>query len=189
MRTKLSLAGPLLLLMVGSCKPTSTDTAAMPAPPTVQTNTGSITGGPPAAIPASCSDDLQCPAKAVCVDGRCAPIHAGMAAFSLVRVHFDLESAELRSAEYHRLNRMARCLKAEPAMKIDVRGSADERGPEDYNLALSEKRARVVALYLEKQGVSESQLNTVSYGEERPLCTEHNEACWQRNRRTGLAPK
>ena len=132
---------------------------------------------------------MQCTDKHLCVSGHCVAIHAGMAECALVRVHFDFGDAALKATEYPAMARMARCLKADHAMKLDIAGNADERGTEEYNLALGDKRARAVAHYLENLGASEGQLNTVSYGKERPLCTEHNEDCWQQNRRAKLAPK
>jgi peptidoglycan-associated lipoprotein len=137
----------------------------------------------------SCSDDAECPERNLCINNHCVAIHPGLEECKMVRVHFDFNNAELKQSEFAVMQRMSRCLKADHHMKLEVRGNADERGSEEYNIALGDKRARVVAHYLENLGVSESQLNTVSFGEERPLCSEHNEDCWQQNRRAGLAPK
>ena len=190
MTTKLRLLGSLILLAACAHKPVTKDSVAPPAPSTTSAADVAAAGGQSfAGLPASCRDDVECPSKNLCLNGHCVLIHAGLAECSLVRVHFDFGLAELKAEEYPVMDRMARCLKADHAMKLDVRGNADERGTQEYNLALGDKRARVVARYLENQSVSEIQLNTVSFGEERPLCTEHNEACWQRNRRSGLAPK
>ncbi len=67
-----------------------------------------------------------------------------------------------------------------------MQGYCDERGSEEYNLALGDKRATQAKEYLASLGVPGAQLNTISYGKERPVCTEHNEACWQRNRRAHI---
>lgn len=171
-------------------KPVSQEPAVVPGTLSLQPTATSVTGGQPAtAAVTGCSDDNQCPDKQLCVSGRCAAIHPGQAECALVRVHFDYGEATLKPTEYPMMARMVRCLKADHAMKLDIAGNADERGTADYNLALGERRARAVARYLENLGVSEGQLNTVSCGEDRPLCTEHNEECWQQNRRAKLAPK
>ena len=73
------------------------------------------------------------------------------------------------------------------ALKVTVEGNADERGTEEYNLALGQRRATVVEQYLEALGVrAEVQLKTISYGYERPVCTAHNEACYAKNRRAAV---
>jgi peptidoglycan-associated lipoprotein len=77
-------------------------------------------------------------------------------------------------------------LKQYPDYKLTVQGYCDERGSEEYNLALGDKRAAQAKEYLASLGVPGAQLNTISYGKERPVCTEHNEACWQRNRRAHI---
>jgi peptidoglycan-associated lipoprotein len=69
---------------------------------------------------------------------------------------------------------------------VTIQGNADERGTEEYNMALGDRRATTVAHYLESLGASAAQLKTVSYGKENPLCTEHDEECWAKNRRAEL---
>lgn len=73
-----------------------------------------------------------------------------------------------------------------PAYKLTVQGYCDERGSEEYNLALGDKRAAQAKEYLASLGVPGAQLKTVSYGKEKPVCTEHDEACWQKNRRAHI---
>ena len=68
-------------------------------------------------------------------------------------------------------------------MRVTVEGHCDERGTREYNLALGARRANAVKEYLVSQGVSTGRLETVSYGKERPICTESNEDCWAQNRR------
>jgi peptidoglycan-associated lipoprotein len=68
-------------------------------------------------------------------------------------------------------------------MKVLIEGHCDERGTLAYNLVLGERRAQSVKRYLQELGVPPSQLQIVSYGKERPFCTEHRETCWQQNRR------
>jgi peptidoglycan-associated lipoprotein len=83
-------------------------------------------------------------------------------------------------------NTLSEILKQYPDYKLTVQGYCDERGSEEYNLALGDKRATQAKEYLASLGVPGSQLNTISYGKERPVCTEHNEECWQRNRRAHI---
>ena len=77
-------------------------------------------------------------------------------------------------------------LKQYPYYKLTVQGYCDERGSEEYNLALGEKRADQAKEYLASLGVPGSQLKTISYGKERPVCTAHDEDCWQKNRRAHI---
>jgi peptidoglycan-associated lipoprotein len=81
------------------------------------------------------------------------------------------------------LNRDAEWLKAHPGAVMKVEGHCDERGTADYNVVLGEKRAKAAKSYLVEMGVSPKQLAIVSYGKERPFCAEHDEACYQQNRR------
>jgi peptidoglycan-associated lipoprotein len=77
-------------------------------------------------------------------------------------------------------------LKQYPDYKLTVQGYCDERGSEEYNLALGDKRADQAKEYLASLGVPGSQLKTISYGKEKQLCSEHDEACWQKNRRAHI---
>ena len=77
-------------------------------------------------------------------------------------------------------------LKQYPDYKLTVQGYCDERGSEEYNLALGEKRADQAKEYLASLGVPDSQLKTISYGKEKQVCSEHDEECWQRNRRAHI---
>lgn len=77
-------------------------------------------------------------------------------------------------------------LKQYPDYKLTVQGYCDERGSEEYNLALGEKRAQQAKEYLASLGVPAAQLKTISYGKEKQVCDEHDEACWQKNRRAHI---
>jgi peptidoglycan-associated lipoprotein len=139
-----------------------------------------------AAQTSACRTDMECPSGQLCVQGACQAVKPGLAECAEARVHFDFDSTEIKGDEKVSLERIARCLKGNQAMQITIRGNADERGTQEYNLALGDRRANAVARYLENLGVSTQQLQTVSYGKERPLCAEHTESCWQQNRRAGL---
>jgi peptidoglycan-associated lipoprotein len=81
---------------------------------------------------------------------------------------------------------LAQILQQYPDYKLKIEGYCDERGSAEYNMALGDARAKAAKDYLVNAGVSASQLDTVSYGKENPVCTEHDEACWQKNRRVHI---
>ena len=105
-----------------------------------------------------------------------------------VRVHFDYDSAQIPDGDRPGLASSAKCMSDDRALKVTVEGNADERGTEEYNLALGDQRATSVAKYLKSLGAEEHQIRTVSYGEEKPLCADHDEACWAKNRRAAVRP-
>ena len=98
-------------------------------------------------------------------------------------VHFAYNEYNIEDADKAVLGRQAQWLAKYPSVQVTVEGHADERGTREYNLALGARRANAVKEYLVSQGVSTGRLETVSYGKERPVCTESNEACWAQNRR------
>jgi peptidoglycan-associated lipoprotein len=81
---------------------------------------------------------------------------------------------------------LADIIKQYPDFKLTVEGFADERGSDEYNLALGDARAKQTREYLATLGLPASQLAVISYGKDKPVCTEHDEACWQKNRRTHI---
>ena len=176
------------LLLVAACahdeKKNTENPTGQPAVQTQNTNTSrnQSSGG-------GCSHDEECGPKQLCVRGACVNIGADLAECSTARVHFDFDSADLRQDDRSTLERMARCVKADHGMHVTIEGNADERGTEEYNLALGDRRATAVQRYLELLGASDRQLKTVSYGKERPLCSEHDEDCWAKNRRAALETK
>jgi peptidoglycan-associated lipoprotein len=98
-------------------------------------------------------------------------------------VFFDYDRSEIRMDSRAVLDRKARILRDEPTVRMRVEGHADERGATEYNLALSSRRAESVKNYLTAFGIQASRIETVSYGEDRPLERARNEAAWSRNRR------
>lgn len=161
-------------------------------PPTIATP-GAVASQPakPLVPTASlaCSADSDCGDKQLCIRSRCVDITADLAECSTARVHFDFNDANLHQDDMTTLVRMARCLKADHELHVSIEGNADERGTDEWNIALGDKRATAVAKYLESLGASSAQLKTVSYGKERPLCDQHNEECWSTNRRAALRPR
>jgi peptidoglycan-associated lipoprotein len=131
---------------------------------------------------------MDCGSGQLCVRQRCVDISAGLAECGMIRVHFPLNSSDIDEGDRPSLERSARCLKADHSLHVTIEGNADERGTEEYNLALGDRRATAVARYFESLGASAEQLKTVSYGKENPLCAEHDEACWAKNRRAAVKP-
>lgn len=101
----------------------------------------------------------------------------------LADIHFDFDKYDIRPGDARILDENARWMKANPNHLILIEGHADERGTSEYNLALAERRAKAAMNYVVAQGVRADRITIISYGEERPLCSERNEGCWARNRR------
>ena len=98
-------------------------------------------------------------------------------------VHFEFDQYNVQEGDKAILGRQAAWLAKYPAVRVTIEGHCDERGTREYNLALGARRANAVKEYLVSQGVSTARLETVSYGKERPICTQSDEACWAQNRR------
>jgi peptidoglycan-associated lipoprotein len=110
-------------------------------------------------------------------------------AAALRDIHFDFDRAALRPEDARILDANARWLVAHAGTLVLIEGHADERGTNEYNLALGESRARVTRDQLIARGVVASRITIVSYGEERPKCRETSEACWANNRRAHFLVK
>jgi peptidoglycan-associated lipoprotein len=98
-------------------------------------------------------------------------------------VHFALNRYEIENSDKTLLQRQAAWLNKYPTVQITIEGHCDERGTREYNVALGARRANSVKEYLASFGVSLGRIETISYGKERPVCTESNEECWAQNRR------
>jgi peptidoglycan-associated lipoprotein len=101
-------------------------------------------------------------------------------------IYFDLDKTDIHSEFQAQIACHAEYLRQFPGARMTLEGNADERGTRDYNQGLGERRGNAVSSALSAAGASTSQLNVVSYGEERPVCREHNESCWQKNRRVDI---
>lgn len=97
--------------------------------------------------------------------------------------YFDFDKADIRPDARDALGKTADFLRRYPQVKVAVEGHCDERGSTEYNLVLGDRRAQAVRQYLISLGISADRMNTISYGKEKPFCMEHNEECWQTNRR------
>ncbi|OGT10962.1 MAG: peptidoglycan-associated lipoprotein [Gallionellales bacterium RIFCSPHIGHO2_02_FULL_57_16] len=101
-----------------------------------------------------------------------------------LNVYFDFDMYDIKPEYRNVIQQQASFIKKHKDANFTLEGNADERGSNEYNLALGEKRANSVLKYLELMGVSEMQIKTVSLGEEQPRLTCHEEECWKENRRT-----
>jgi peptidoglycan-associated lipoprotein len=106
---------------------------------------------------------------------------------SVKDIYFNYDSYELRASDQPALQAAAAFLKSHSSIRFTLEGHCDERGSIEYNLALGENRANSVKQALVNLGIPVSSIKTISYGKEKPICTEHNEACWQQNRRAHFA--
>ncbi len=98
-------------------------------------------------------------------------------------IFFDFDKDLIRSDARRVLEKNTHILKDNPFVSIIIEGHADERGTNEYNIALGERRARAIKRYIEALGVDSIRIRILSYGEEKPFCTKSNESCWQQNRR------
>lgn len=101
----------------------------------------------------------------------------------LFTIYFDYDNYSIRDHDAENLAKNARWLGLNQSVKVTIEGHADERGDEEYNLALGDKRAQSVKRYLNDLGISPSRLDIVSYGEEKPVIDGHDEDAWSKNRR------
>ena len=104
-------------------------------------------------------------------------------------IYFAFDKADIRPGEVKTLDANGTWLKGHDNGLLLIEGHCDERGTAEYNLALGERRAKTAMNYLVSRGISAGRITIVSYGKERPVCTEHTQACWTRNRRAHFLVK
>jgi peptidoglycan-associated lipoprotein len=98
-------------------------------------------------------------------------------------IYFDFDKSTLTPAAQDNLMQKAAWLRANANVTVTIEGHCDERGTNEYNLALGDRRADSAKAFLVDLGIAASRLTTISYGEERPVCLQKNEECWSKNRR------
>jgi peptidoglycan-associated lipoprotein len=104
-------------------------------------------------------------------------------------IHFDFDRSDIRAGDAAILDANTEWLKSNRGTDLLVEGHCDERGTNEYNLALGERRARAARDYLVAHGIEATRITVLSYGEDRPVCQEHTEACWEQNRRAEFRAK
>jgi peptidoglycan-associated lipoprotein len=168
--------------------PAPTGTASTMAPSSSQPGGSSTPSGPSTAQPGGGATAAPTPAPAPAPTAR--PAVKGFEAVpELQDVYFDFDKYDIRQADTRILDANAAWLKSNPNHLVLIEGHADERGTNEYNLALGERRAKSTMNYLVSQGVQANRITIISYGEERPTCQEHTEACWAKNRRSHFLVK
>jgi peptidoglycan-associated lipoprotein len=190
MRVKLLMLtmGASVVLMTSGCHKKVAAAPPPPPPPVVAKETPP----PPPAPRERTSRVAEAPAPAP------APVAAVRTSKALedylnklLDAYFDYDKADLRTDAQTALNNdsseLRSLLKEFPNTKFVVEGNCDERGSAEYNLALGERRAKAAEEFLVQIGVPAVRLTTISYGQERPICTDHDENCWQKNRRAHLS--
>jgi peptidoglycan-associated lipoprotein len=179
-----------LTLSITACarRPVGTQASA-PAPPPPSVSSATSVSTPPAsstATPAAPPAAMAPPSPAATPPPppRPAPPARDFVDNSNVKdVYFDFDKYNIRPDAARTLEENATWLKSNPSVDVLIEGHCDERGTNEYNLALGERRARSTVNYLVSQGIQAGRLTIISYGEERPVCREPNEGCWSRNRR------
>jgi peptidoglycan-associated lipoprotein len=115
-------------------------------------------------------------------EARAAELAAARGALTQV-IHFDFDRSEILTTDRPVLDRKATVLGLNAPIRIRIEGNTDERGSDEYNLALGMRRAGAAKQYLVEHGINASRIETISYGEERPNCQGPDESCWSQNRR------
>jgi peptidoglycan-associated lipoprotein len=180
------LAIPVLalsLFLVGCPKRPATTAASAPAP----------TGAPAPSSPAPSSPSSPSVTPAPAAPSTAAPATPPRPSefaenTNLKDIYFDFDKYDIRPNDAKTLDTNAAWLKTNDNLVL-IEGHTDERGTNEYNLALGERRAKSTMNYLVSQGVQASRITIISYGEERPVCTEHTEDCWAKNRRSHFLTK
>ena len=108
---------------------------------------------------------------------------------ALADIHFDFDKSAIRPGDAKILDQNAGWLKENSKAMVLIEGHCDERGTNEYNLVLGERRAEATRAYLVSRGIEASRMAIISYGEERPQCAERGEACWAKNRRSHFLTK
>jgi len=165
-----------LTLLLAGCPKRPAMTAATAPPPVPPAAAAPPTPAAPA--PAPVAPAPVAPPTAVTP----APPKEYKANDALKPIYFAFDKSDIRPGDAKVLDANAAYLKANADQLVLIEGHCDERGTAEYNLALGERRAKAAMNYLVSNGVEAGRITTISYGKERPVCSEHNEACWSRNR-------
>jgi len=149
----------------------------------------SVVSAPPPAAPAAPAPAAPAPTPAPVVAAP-APAPAAPAVVeaykindALKPIYFAFDSSKIRPGDARTLDASADWLKSHPDQLALIEGHCDERGTNEYNLALGERRANAAMSYLLARGIEAGRISIISYGKERPGCADHSEACWSKNRR------
>jgi peptidoglycan-associated lipoprotein len=189
----LLLCGLTLALFLAGCPKRPMMSSASAPAPTIPPSPAPTAPPPPARPPAAATAP---PAPPSVVPSPTAPVpatppkpNAYAANDALKDIYFAFDKADIRPGEVKTLDANGTWLKAHDNSLVLIEGHCDERGTAEYNLALGERRATSTMNYLVSRGIPAGRITIVSYGKERPICTEHDQACWARNRRAHFLVK
>ncbi len=167
------------------------DAAACSRPRPVQPQATPADSPPAAADPARGDSDGRADSGREALDERATGAGGSTRdrerAIVQARIYFDFDRSDLTADARGALAAKLSVLLANPDMHIEIAGHADERGSDEYNLALGLARAAAAKRYLTQRGVASDRISVISIGEERPVCTESSESCWWQNRRDEFA--
>jgi peptidoglycan-associated lipoprotein len=179
-------------LFAGCAKRPATTAASAPAPTGTAATTGATGGGAtttaPTPPPAAAAPPATAAPQAPTAGARPSPKEF-TAIPELKPIYFDFDKYDIRPGDAKVLDANAQWLKSNANQLVLIEGHCDERGTNEYNLALGERRAKSTMNYLVSQGVQASRITIISYGEERPVCPQKNEECWSKNRRAQFLVK
>jgi len=181
----LLLAG---LMITGCAKRPATTAATAAAPAPAPRATPAPTPSPSAPSSGGAAAPGAAAAAAPAQTPRPSP-REFMAVAALKEVYFDFDKYDIRPEDAKTLDANATWLKSNAENLVLIEGHCDERGTNEYNLALGERRAKATMNYLVSQGIQANRITIISYGEERPVCNEKTEACWAKNRRANFLVK
>jgi peptidoglycan-associated lipoprotein len=181
----LALGGVMLVVLLTGCakQPVSSGSqASAPAPGGARTeDAGTAGGGTYGTAGGAGGSGLSGAARPSVKDFVAAP--------DLADIHFDFDRSEIREVDAKILDSHASWLKEHASHLVLIEGHCDERGTNEYNTALGDRRAKSTMNYLVSRGVAASRISLISYGEERPLCSQHDADCWAKNRRAHFMMK
>jgi peptidoglycan-associated lipoprotein len=194
--TSLLLSTLALALLLAGCPKRPVATVVSAPPPTAPVQTPAPPPEPPAAAPAPPPAPAPAPPVAVAPTPAPPPPPAPapppaefMANPAVQDIFFNFDKSNIRPGDAKILGANAAYLKANPDQLVLIEGHCDERGTNEYNLALGERRAKSAMNYFVAQGIEANRITVVSYGKERPVCTEKAEVCWAKNRRDHFLTK
>jgi peptidoglycan-associated lipoprotein len=171
-----------LTLLLAGCPKRPAMTAATAPPPIPPAAVAPPTPAAPAPAPAPAPVAPTPVVPPTAAPAPPAPPKEYRANDALKPIYFAFDKSDIRPADAKVLDATAAYLKANPNQLVLIEGHCDERGTSEYNLALGERRAKSAMNYLVANGIEAGRITTISYGKERPICSEHNEACWSKNR-------
>lgn len=184
MKNRIGIYVGLLLvaaaLILGGCAETKTVTKKEEAPKTRTEKPSEVSGEPKTEVVEPISPAVEGMARE---EIATTVSRTQTLAETFADIHFDFDRYDIKAEDRPTLNGLSDWLVRNPGASLLVEGHCDERGTNEYNLALGERRATAVTDYLAASGVDRSRISTISYGEERPLDPGHSEEAWAKNRR------